>query len=81
MGSDNNGFTGGLGERYLSEWLGLKVSLECSGKGLSGKEEKAGRVGDIEEICVEAYQGIEILVRGIRRSRFLCICIVLVQLF
>lgn len=78
MGSGNNGFTGGLGEGDFSETLGLKVPSECSGKGLNGKEEESGRVGDIKELRVETYQGLGILARGIRRSRFRCMCVLFV---
>lgn len=77
MDSDNNGFTGGLGEGDFSETLGLKVPSECSGKGLNGKEEESGRVGDIKELHVETYQGLRILARGIR-SRFRCMCVLFV---
>lgn len=57
MDFENNGFTGGLGERYFGEKLGLKVSLEWPGKGLSSKEEKTGRVGDILKSFVLKHIG------------------------
>ena len=38
--------------------------------------EQPGRGGDIKELCAEVHQGIGILAREIRGSRFLCMRIV-----